>query len=1320
MKRTPSSDRSFTLMLLMLTFNSLILLPGSAPGASGILRIKDGYFWDSTRAEYFVPRGVAYQIWNPPVGANQTFAQVTYDLTEFRKIYANSVRCELVWSQLQIQPDHYDWSKSDFLVGEAERLGLRLFVLIGFQYPPEWFPKEWRGLNDRGEVSDVLNYEHPDAQKVYQGHIAAVVERYKNSPAIAAWILGNEFAYFDLWEDPAKYPVHRFLGYDAVSQSSFRRVLAKQYNNDIQRLNTNWKTNFSSFDAVKMPIRYPTDRHLPGYHDLIQWRKTSIGNFVAGAARAARAADTNHLITYSMVGGIFNGTDANNSAEDAKAIVDACRSQGAPLDFWAVNNYAWASYGSEMRSADFGIAKYQELVGLPVLISETGHSSTENILGPGAAERQPNALPSQLWEALMSGAIGVHFFHWNDRNMFTTNYFLREKGFGIVDEHRIPKQPVYSNVVAILRRMEELKIEDLLGGSISPPRDVLFYWSQDSDMGWPRANQENAMIWGALRRLGYQPGIIDDEQFNRGDYTNASALLLSRAYQLSPSTLETITNRLFPRGIHLHANADLPGQFDAYHQPNRNWPGLMRGIFGLEVASAAPGWDGGSTDSPASTRAVFLRGASGIGDITPAYFAEFVTWKIWHGITASSGKTIVTHTGVNGSQGPMPALQFKDHGIARAAVNTFALGDTYGANAIKLWDYRASVLRAIYQDYFRIEPPIRLSGAGEGYVMPDYRVCRDGSVLISLMNEHTAQAAVVVSAPSLLHGRTVSDLTAGATMLKPDASGRIQRNLSGDGFALLHATSAGTASLVSDRSQILFKSVPTAVWPNGSPAQVQIEHHAKEPGDLRLRLEQVHPILQVRTQSGPIPVVGDGIQQVELVVPDADLADTSFVSSHDGGLYRWVISLEKAGVIVNEASLPLRLLWPVVLRGVPQSPVSGQTYQATLEWQELPSYLAVSQGTPLDRWSAWDNRNVNAEHYVLAINFYSGGRPVATNAYVVSTGSGSMPIKIRVPTGAGPIQWDASVRQAPVVRSTTVVQGFEGMMRGAQWSSNAPPRTNLPPLFSPWFSYVYANPSDQSKWQNEGVNLEGRGGGQAAFLVVTNNRPKTFAGFGLQYDYSTTWVLPADRRAWSNYVFSVDFYEQNRRAALVELQLKNKGTTLRMVHVIQPYQPGPDGWCHLSVTLDRFATPSYSAPFDPTAVSSLVVNVQMFEQTAQYVAFFDNISFVGPTDALVLGSQAGYFSSRDDRETVDDNFVLEIASIQKNLENRIELFWRAPTSRNYGIYVSDDVLFSSPRLLSSVSITRRQQGGEDYLEALDLSAPLQPHRFYRLSSRPLR
>jgi len=173
---------------------SLLCLLASRPSASGeggFLQIRNGYFWEPATAEYFVARGVAYQTWNPPVGANQTFEQLEYDLVEFKKLYANSVRVEMVWNVVETSPGVYDWQKPDYLVAKAEELGFKLFVLIGFQYAPAWFPNEWWATTDQNTNSVVLNYEHPEARRAYANYITQVTSRYKNSTAIGGWILGN-------------------------------------------------------------------------------------------------------------------------------------------------------------------------------------------------------------------------------------------------------------------------------------------------------------------------------------------------------------------------------------------------------------------------------------------------------------------------------------------------------------------------------------------------------------------------------------------------------------------------------------------------------------------------------------------------------------------------------------------------------------------------------------------------------------------------------------------------------------------------------------------------------------------------------------------------------------------------------------------------------------------------------------------------------------------------------------------------------------------------------------------------------------------------
>src|SRR4051812_24283494 len=155
----------------VLRFLSGCLVLAALCASGGILQLRNGYFWDPATQDYFFPRGIAYQTWNPPVGADQTFAQFDYDFVEFKKMYANSVRAEFVWNEVEKSPGVLDWSKADHMVAKAEELGLKLFILVGFQYAPDWFPDDWKAINDQGLRSVVLNYEHPQARSAYSNYI---------------------------------------------------------------------------------------------------------------------------------------------------------------------------------------------------------------------------------------------------------------------------------------------------------------------------------------------------------------------------------------------------------------------------------------------------------------------------------------------------------------------------------------------------------------------------------------------------------------------------------------------------------------------------------------------------------------------------------------------------------------------------------------------------------------------------------------------------------------------------------------------------------------------------------------------------------------------------------------------------------------------------------------------------------------------------------------------------------------------------------------------------------------------------------------------
>lgn len=760
-----------------------LLLSLAAGTAEARLILRNGYLWDTGEARYFVPHGFAYQVWNPPVHANQTLDELDRDMAEMAAAGANSLRVEFVWEGIETGEGRFDFAKADHLVRRAEELGLKLFILIGYQYPPAWLVKnhpETLARTASGPAT-ILNYNHPEAQKAYSRFIGAVCGHFRQSPAIGGWILGNEFAFYDLWEPGEQ---KNFVGYDREwSLPAFQGYLARRYQR-IAALNSAWDTDYPDFDAVPMARVYPPDRNdhaairRSGYPDLIRWRKEAIADFIAIGARAAKAAAPEQLITYSMVGGIFNGLDSNFTAEDATVIAERCKAAGAPLDFMAINNYAWALNGHELRSVDFGIAKFRDTLGIPVLVSETGHSSTENNF-PGAGPRQARALVGSAWESLLSGAMGVHIFHWNDRDEFLKGYFSREAGFGVVDQERRPKPGVYEAVTTMFRQMEELPVAELLPVTRQPDPDILVLWPEESDLGYNRANEEIAGLWGALRRLGHRPRLVTSQAFSamlkNGLPATVKALLLPRTFQLRPEHLAALAPQFLERAIHLHADADLPGQFDGTHAPNQGWSATMADLFGIEIRNAVNLFEAG-----AAPRGEWL---AGFTDLTPALasratlaipapgLVSFASWKIVGGVRPTGGGTAQATMATSVAESDLPALVTKSHPRARSAITLFGLGDiipprkeeTPQAPITRPWEVRTAWLRAIYHSWFGLAPLLQLTGSGADWVLGDLRLT-EGGVYLALLNEYDQPATVTVTSPLLPKNAKALDLL-GSAML---------------------------------------------------------------------------------------------------------------------------------------------------------------------------------------------------------------------------------------------------------------------------------------------------------------------------------------------------------------------------------------------------------------------------------------------------------------------------------------------------------------------------------------------------------------------------
>ncbi len=650
--------RKLMMIVLVVVATLAMVLPSQAV-LPGFIKFRDGYFYDNVSGATFVPHGIAYQTWNRPLGVWQTKAQIDYDLDEMKKMGANSIRVDFVWQHVEEDGDNqWKWDNYDYLVAAAEKRDMRIFALIGYQWPPNWFPDEWYTKHppatDSSGIyhtnrwqSDIINYEHPEARAQYAEWFQNVCGRYKNSKAIAGWIIGNESGYLGLWSGLLD-------GYDPESEAAFRSWAQAKYV-QLTNLNARWGTAITNFNDIKFVEQYReygTEGAI--WSDMVQWREDSIGTFTAIGAKAAKGADTNHLISYSTVGMQWGEEDWRYHAEDRGKITAACEATNAPVDFFAVNNYPWSILGHESQNGQWGISftKFAtrtagKPAGVPVLYSETGFTSSET-MWPGMDEyRQGPLVRNALWESLAAGAVGTHIFAWHDRPYITD----REKGFGILTAERGIK-PAFWDSQSAFSLMEQAKIAELLRGSQDPKPDIGFLWTAANDSQYNRYECEMQQISGALERRGFEPNFVNLNDLANGTYTNFKVLVLPRNMRVdtvvpnstNKTVLQFLRENVLAKGIHILATADLPGMQDENGRTMANFTNEMALLFGIDAADVGgyevPPRQG--TFVEANMKRITVSFTNATGALTNGYRCTPKVWKYNDEIKVNSGTVWAT------------------------------------------------------------------------------------------------------------------------------------------------------------------------------------------------------------------------------------------------------------------------------------------------------------------------------------------------------------------------------------------------------------------------------------------------------------------------------------------------------------------------------------------------------------------------------------------------------------------------------------------------------------------------------------------------------
>ncbi len=197
------------------------------------------------------------------------------------KIGMNTFRHWFLWSAIEAAPGQYDWRDYDRLMDLAAQSGIKVVIAEMITAAPEWmFDKyahaRYRGSDDTVVHSQIsgssatggfpgLCLDNEDVRAQAEKFLTALIERYKDHPAMWVYDLWNENSY------PGGNP-QRMYCYCEATQKKFREWLKTKYETP-ERLGQAWhRYSYPDWDFVHPP------RNFAGYPESLDWLEFRIDN----------------------------------------------------------------------------------------------------------------------------------------------------------------------------------------------------------------------------------------------------------------------------------------------------------------------------------------------------------------------------------------------------------------------------------------------------------------------------------------------------------------------------------------------------------------------------------------------------------------------------------------------------------------------------------------------------------------------------------------------------------------------------------------------------------------------------------------------------------------------------------------------------------------------------------------------------------------------------------------------------------------------------------------------------------------------------------
>jgi beta-galactosidase len=222
-----------------------------------------------------------------------------------------------MWGAIEVAPGQYDWRDYDRMMDLAAQNGIKVVIAEFITDAPEWMFRKYPHARYKANDDSVANstiggssatggfpglcLDNPEVREAAGKFLTALVERYRNHPAL----LG-----YDLWNENTMNggSAQKMYCYCDASKRKLREWLRTRYETP-QRVGQIWnRYSYASWDDVEPPPNFG------GYPESLDWLRFRIDNaFDLFRWRVAlfRKLDPKHLITAHGVAGTLESLPSN-------------------------------------------------------------------------------------------------------------------------------------------------------------------------------------------------------------------------------------------------------------------------------------------------------------------------------------------------------------------------------------------------------------------------------------------------------------------------------------------------------------------------------------------------------------------------------------------------------------------------------------------------------------------------------------------------------------------------------------------------------------------------------------------------------------------------------------------------------------------------------------------------------------------------------------------------------------------------------------------------------------------------------------------------